>query len=351
MSTPTTPFYPATHDDMLALIAALNALAPGLATSQQQGFMAPKPYINGGVIGDADDEIEGLMTPALVKAIMELQAIPHNYAYDGRNLKEIFDTAADFAAAVRAGDFSKIRVGDYWPLTLSGTFKDYATNETKTLSSAVFKMEVGSINPYWKYGDSGDLTSGIPHVGLISRDLLPFNIQFRSANTTWYDSNADNPWLGSHLYQSLNNPSDGLIKIVTASELGAYIYAGPNAKGMRHLMETKGPSATTATGWGWKDRGKLILLHEKEIWGNVTWAEIAYSIGATGGALQWDIFRGSRRHIVKGLGDGGSRDNWWCECSRAGNSGDICDTNSYGFPSNIGAAATWISVPLCFLLA
>lgn len=43
---------------------------------------------------------------------------------------------------------------------------------------------------------------------------------------------------------------------------------------------------------------------------------------------------------------GGSRNNWWCECSNAGNSSNICYTNNNGNPNNNGAANTWISVPL-----
>ena len=67
-------------------------------------------------------------------------------------------------------------------------------------------------------------------------------------------------------------------------------------------------------------------------------------------ALQWPIFAGSRRHIIKGLGEGGSRYHWWCESSRGGNATGFCDVNTNGYPGDGGAGAAY-GVPLCFLLA
>ena len=337
----------ATDETLQSILAAIQAIAPGLVTTTQRGFLAPAAFIEDGMIKDASGSNKGLMTIQQVLDLAEVRARPHNHSYDGRNLKTIFGDAATFAAAWRNGDFSKIQNGDYWPLTISGSFKDYATDSTKTLTNAVFKMEF-AINPYWKYGDSGNLTNGIPHLLACSRDLLPFNIQFRSANTTWYDSSTNQPWTGSHLFQSFNNASDGLVKLIQASELGPYLYTGPNGKGMRHLMETKGPSANDATNWGWVDRGILFLPSEKEVWGNNTWSGNGYAGPA---ALQWPFFIGSRRHIIKGLGDGGSRSNWWCGSSVAGGTSNIAYVSNTGHPSYYGAAYTGISAPLCFLLA
>lgn len=273
---------------------------------------------------------------------------PHNGRYDGRNLKEVFSSAAAFGAALYAGDFSQIEDGDYWPITISGNFKDYATNTTKTLSNAVFKMEF-MINPYYKYGDSGKIADGVPHILAVSRDLLPFTLQFRSANETWYNESTQQPWTGSHLFQTLNNGTDGLVRLILASELGPYIHTGPNGAGMRSLMETKAKGATSATSWAWGDRGILFLPTEKEVWGNATFSKGDGT--AQGAALQWPLFVGSRQHIVKGLGNGGSRYAWWCESSLEGSAATVCFVGSYGNPGRAAAADTNIGAPLCFLLA
>lgn len=279
-----------------------------------------------------------------VEATRNLLGIPaHNYEYTGRDLSTIF-TAAQLHAAVAAGDFTNIRVGDYWPITLNGTIYDYAGAAEKTLSNAIIKLEVAGVNFYRQYGDTA-----VPnHLLFCSRDLLPWTLMFRSENTTWYDTAATNPWLGSHLYQTLNNPSNGLLPLVAATDIGAYIYAGPNGNGMRFLGETKGPTATTATGWAWADRGKLFLPSEREVWGGDTWSEHSYGGGL---ALQWPIFAGTMRHIIKGLGNGGSRYYWWCCSSIAGSSGGICYVTYHGYPHYNSATFAWVGAPVCFLFS
>lgn len=104
-----------------------------------------------------------------------------NYDYAGKNLKDIFGTAAAFRAAVAAGDFSRIRIGDYWPISLTGTYRDYAVDTDKTFNNAVLLMEVAGINIYWRYGDTA---LSAPHVLLCPRDCLPNAAQMRFENST-----------------------------------------------------------------------------------------------------------------------------------------------------------------------
>ena len=88
-----TQFYPMTHDDALALIAALNSFAPGLVTTTQRGFLAPDESIEDGFIKDADETTHGLMTPAFVKMLNCLSnhsvyaAIPRWLRFDSTNKK------------------------------------------------------------------------------------------------------------------------------------------------------------------------------------------------------------------------------------------------------------------------
>ena len=266
-------------------------------------------------------------------------SLVHNYTYDGQDLSQLF-TAAELHQKVSSGDFSGIQNGDYWPITLTGSFKDYASGQTKTLNNAVFKLEA-NINVYINYGD----TPVANHILFCSRDLIPLTLQMRSGGTTWYDDSQTNPWLGSALYQTLN-ASDGLQALVVATNIGAYMYAGPNGNGMRFLLETKEPDATTATGWHWGGRGKIFLPTEREVWGQDIWSEPTWDGGA---AVQWPVFAGSLKHIIKGLGNGGSRCNWWCQSSYAGSAADFALVTNLGHPYGTGAAAAWTSAPLCFL--
>lgn len=292
----------------------------------------------GGVVYDIEDSAAREEVIKLKDDIISVQ----NYTYSGRDLSAVFGTPSALHAAVSAGDFKNIRVGDYWPITLNGTIYDYAGSAEKTLSNAIINLEVAGVNFYRQYGDPA-----VPnHLLFCSRDLLPWTLMFRSENTTWYDTAATNPWLGSHLYQTLNNPSNGLLPLVAATDIGVYIYAGPNGNGMRFLGETKGPADRTATSWAWADRGKLFLPSEREVWGGDTWSEHSYGGGI---ALQWPIFAGTMRHIIKGLGNGGGRFDWWCCSSQAGGPDTICCAYRIGIPGTNGAADTWVGAPVCFL--
>ena len=141
-----------------------------------------------------------------------------NFALEGKDLSTVFEDADALQAALALEDYSKIHLGDYWPLTLNGTFRDYGnmtapagikyysdtdlTTEVgtldadtavsaidndntlpgghkayvtikisnvnyyvayadcldyqeRTLANAVMKFEVCGVNQYWRYGDSG----------------------------------------------------------------------------------------------------------------------------------------------------------------------------------------------------
>lgn len=163
--------------------------------------------------------------------------------FDGKRLNDVFADADALHAAIEAGDFSKIHVGDYWEITLNGTYRDYgqftapagityytdincttvggtvptdtvcdAETETdsaslkvgsatvyvdthdclpyfvKNLTNSTIKMEVADINPYWCYSDNGGPLAGkTNHVCFISRDGFGANIKMRPANERWCD--------------------------------------------------------------------------------------------------------------------------------------------------------------------
>ena len=94
MSTPATPFYPMTHDDALALIAALQAMDPGLVTTSQAGKLAPNAEcIENGFIKNATPSNKGLMTAAYASVVEGLTdhgiftRIPRWLRFDATNKK------------------------------------------------------------------------------------------------------------------------------------------------------------------------------------------------------------------------------------------------------------------------
>ena len=273
---------------------------------------------------------------------------PRNFVFEGFDLKNggRFASPASMHDAVASGDYKWTRTGDFWPITLNGTVHDYATNTDKNLANAAFKMEIAGIEVYNRYGDSGDIADGKHHLLMCSRDLLPWTLQYRSENATWYDTAATNPYLGSHLYQTINNPTNGVLPRLLASELGAYVYAGAENKGMRFLGEVKAASATTATSLAWMGRGRLFLPTEREVWGQDVWSEHGFGGGA---AVQWPLFAGTLKHIQKGLGEGGSRYAWWGQSSCAGSAANFCCVTATGYPNSAAETNAYLSAPLCFL--
>lgn len=345
--------------------------------------MANRPYID-------QWEIDGV-----AHDILPYNGSPAIEGYGGNNLTEEFENAAAFHAAVAAGDFSRIHIGDFYPITLNGNYTDFArftvpsgttyysdaglTTEAGTTEDDIqgeyqsataikFKvsgtdvyaaisdctagfeksmnetllMEVAAINPYLRHGDT-ELTA--QHVLLCSRDCMANTMQMRCANSVWYDTEAVNPWKGSALHATLNDPDKGVIKLVEATDLGPYVFKGPNNKGMRAMLPTMAAGAGSPTNWAWTDRGRLFLPTEREVYGANAWANAG---GYEAGNLynKWPIFDGSSRHIIKGSGNGGGRTNWWEES--AGSATNFAVVTNYGFATGNNASNAF-RAPLCFL--
>ncbi len=330
-------------------------------------------------------------------------AAPAIEGYGGNDLSEEFENAAALHTAIAAGDFSKIHIGDFWPITLNGNYTDFArstvpsgttyysdaalTTEVAATEAAyegeyqsataikfkisgtdyyaaigdctlgyqksmntTVKMEVAAINPYLRMGDT-ELTA--QHILMCSRDALPPTLQMRCNNSVWCDTTQTNPWLGSALYRTLNDADGaqytgkGIIKLVEATALGAYVFKGPNNKGMRAMLPTMAAGAASPTNWAWSDRGRLFLPTEREVYGAPAWGNAG---GYEAGTLynQWPIFAGTSRHIIKGAGDAGSRSIWWLETATSAAS--FAFVGSVGYAANGSAATTYIRAPLCFLV-
>ena len=359
-------------------------------------YLDNKPVIDSALSDSSENAVQNKVVKA---AIDHHDLYNENVAtYGGADLSTVFEDAAALHAAVAAGDFSKIHVGDYWPITLNGNYKDFAlytvpsgttyytdaalTTEGGTTEAALsgtyqsatavkFKVsgtdvycaiadatvgrqksmnavvncEVGAINPYLRHGDT-ELTA--QHVLLCSRDCLPPTLMYRAANSVWYDTSQVNPWRGSALWETLNNADNGIIKLLEATALGSYVFKGPNNKGMRATLPTMAAGAGSPTNWAWTDRGKLFLPTEREVYGAAAWGNAgAYEAGDL--YNKWPIFDGSARHVIKGAGDGGGRSYWWLETASSATT--FAYVYNGGYASYTNAAGTAVRVPLCFLLA
>ena len=181
------------------------------------GAVAPVPSSGGGVLNDEATSTETTWSSAKIDAA-KANRQADNGTFDGVDLSTIYADADALYADLAAENYDHIHVGDYWPVTLNGTYRDYGnmtapagttyysdeamttvagtTSEDivvsdtrgdsnfpgshkpaviikisnvnyyvdwddcldyqeRTLSNAIMKFEVAGINQYWRYGDSG----------------------------------------------------------------------------------------------------------------------------------------------------------------------------------------------------
>lgn len=264
--------------------------------------------------------------------------------YDGNNLLEIFGSAAALHAAISNGDFSRIQIGDYYPLHLSGSFRNAATAADVTIDEDII-MEVAAINPFIRLGTAEFLP---PHVLFCSRQCMSEPLQYRSEPTVWYNAAEESPWRGSALYATLNNATNGVITLLEQTALGAYIYTGDNNNGITAYMEKAGVDSTAPSGADWQGRGALFLPSECEVFGHI---ERSPRTNLTGSSLynQWPIFAGSTRHIIKSTSNTTTgRTYWWLQDMY--NNRYICCVAPQGNSGAVTASTTSSRVPLCFLV-
>lgn len=263
----------------------------------------------------------------------------------GADLSAAFSSADALYDAVSSNNFRYIRNGDYWPLELNGSFYDFAAGETKQLTSAIFKLQA-NVNTFLMYGSGSVASLPNPHILFVSADAFPMTLQYRPDSSSWYNQAATNPWLGSALYETLNNEENGILSILLETSIGPYIYAGTSGSGIPALLETKGKGVTSATGNSWQPRGRLFLPTEHEIAGGPTWASVNFGQGVP---IQWPIFNASSKNMIKGLGNGASSTPWWTQSSREGGSTTFVYVGAGAIRGDANADVTICSVPLCFV--
>ena len=117
-----------THDDALALLAAIAALAPGLVTDSQAGCVAgDEEAIENGFIKLATSDNKGLMPAAYAALLGSPEALAfiggkaltqtagfHNSLYRGKYLGSSVTEAQ--RTAISAGTFDDLFIGDYWAI-------------------------------------------------------------------------------------------------------------------------------------------------------------------------------------------------------------------------------------------
>lgn len=242
--------------------------------------------------------------------------------------KELTESWADLQARIKAGDFTGIHIGDFKSVTLT--------------TGEVAIMEVAGIDHYYKCGYPTMIGH---HVDFISRDCLAGTKVFNDTNTNNGTAAELNPFRASKLFQTLNNETTGVFATLPADLKPCII---EKIALLEHRYSEAG-LLESDTGWGWSTMGKLWVPTEVEVFGNTFWSD--GDAGWTGGGgcnLQYPIFCGGAKHIIKGAGNGGGCCTWWGATARRQSSTDVCIVANNGNASYSWATNGGVYAPLCF---
>jgi len=241
--------------------------------------------------------------------------------------KELTESWPSLQTRIRAGNFKGIHIGDYKPITLTG--------------GEVVIMEVAGIDQYYRCGNA-EIGH---HVDFISRDCLAGTKVFNDTNNNNGTAAEPNPWRASKLFQVMNDETTGVYSKLPADLKPCIIEK-------LALLEKRYSAAgalESDTGWEWYYMGKLWLPTEVEVFGNTFWSD--GDAGWTGGGgcnLQYPIFQGGTKHIIKGNGNRGARCTWWEASARRQSATYVCIVGYNGSAGSYWATNGSVCAPLCF---
>lgn len=249
------------------------------------------------------------------------------------------DPWAWIKARIRAGDFSKLHVADYIPVT--------CTNGTK------FNARIAGINTYKGYGD----TAVGNHIDFISASVWPTTFKMNLKNfNNGLDADHQYPWLSSNGYHFLNSLAGNVpngtgnlpeTEAVDYTAGGVYFFLPDALKNVIVEKRMYIPKRFSASGiqsednaGGWENIGKLWLPSEVEVTGAPIWGCNKY--GAMG-SVQYPLFANNMNRNI-------GRTYWWTLSAASGYA-----THFVSVYLNGSVYATYASYdhrgPVCFRVA
>ena len=249
------------------------------------------------------------------------------------------DPWAWIKARISAGNFSKLHVADYIPVT--------CTNGTK------FNARIAGINTYKGYGD----TAVGNHIDFISASLWPTTFKMNLKNfNNGLDADHQYPWLSSNGYHFLNSLAGNVpngtgnlpeTEAVDYTAGGVYFFLPDALKNVIVEKRMYIPKRFSASGiqsednaGGWENIGKLWLPSEVEVTGAPIWGCNKY--GAMG-SVQYPLFA---QNMNRNIGRAG----WWTLSATSGNAPNFVSVSSTGNVHNNNASND-LRGPVCFRVA
>jgi hypothetical protein len=238
--------------------------------------------------------------------------VPHrNWMYEG---KEISLSWAQIQAKLATGDTTFMKTGDYKTITLTG-------GETVVMEFAG-----------WTY-TNGYCSNNKNCADFISRDCLATTYRMNATNTQ------EGGFAATELLTKLKK--NGEIYNKLPSDLKPYIGL-KRVFGLQYVQSDN--NKYNSAHHTWCEFDGLWLPTEIEVFGHRSCSCVCYDT-----SKQYDIFK-HEKHIIKGLGNGGSAFVWW-ESSPAFAFGTaFCCVSGTGDADTVGTGDAR-GVPLCFRLS
>ena len=311
-----------TGSNVAAIIAALQALCPDLVTTSQKGLLAPDAEaIQAGFIKLATASNKGLMSKqyaALLDSPEALQFIEgkaltqnagfHNSLYRGKSLGSSV-SAAQYAA-ISAGTFDGMFIGDYW--TIGGV-----------------NYRIAAFDYWYNHGDTACTTH---HVVVIpDSNLLSGN----GSTTHWMNATDTTAggYVGSDFYTG-NNSNTG--KATIRSTIQSAFGSGHILTHREYLTNAVSSGRPSAGGWYDSD---VEIPNERMVYGNAPFSPVSDGTNIpanyTIDNAQLPLFAHNHLHIC-------NRADWWLRDPVSGSR--FAYVGSYGACGYYGASYTWVGV-------
>lgn len=298
------------------------------------------------------ESTDGLYTPVdlTVKHSAEINA---NYGGDAW---------AWIHSRIQSVNYSGIHIGDYIPVKLSGG----------TIGGAVtipanqqHYMQVAGIDTYYNMGDTP-----IPHhIDFVALNTIEANSIWNEGNTNNGTSSEKNPFKSSRIYaicNGVNNYStsaQGSLKHGLNCSSGGILQQLPVAcqnvliqkRTWSEEQYDSSKQVNYPTGNGWRDMGKVWILHEVEVCG---YQPNSYNRNKDGGNLDnltrnltvmYPLFRQQTR--AKTGANTNARSSYWLCCPSGVASTSVCSVTADGFVNRNYATHTHIAVCFGFRVA
>ena len=227
----------------------------------------------------------------------------HNSVYRGKYLGNSLSAAQ--IAAIQAGTFDDMFVGDYW--TINGV-----------------NWRIAGFDTHYRTGDTS-LTNH--HVAVVPDSNL-YSAKWNDSNTT------SGGYVGSGIRTNIKAAS-GDAQGAEAKVIAAF--GSTHVLAYRALYPTTYDANGKATGWAWTD-AKVELMNETMVYGHQVWGQNSYEDGADKQQLPLFALNPTMVNI---------RADWWlCSVSSASLA---CYVSGYGGAGGYGASYSFGVRPLSLI--